>query len=188
MKLRAYTPEETDHLLSKFMTIANYAYKSNAAAYDIMYKRYEVYLKNFGWSLFKWKPLSFDEFTQKLNCWDKPRFQHHIYRAEYDSTCIFSRTFFKEEANFFRGTSWCWNYYSDFMVKHGCDKLTDEEQKILSCADSVVENFVHNYDLKAKYRALVKYAHQPFEFDESDIPWLERIDNLYNKAIEWNSN
>ena len=188
MKLRVYTPEETEELLNKFIVISEYTYKINDAAYNIMNTRYIDYIYKFKWSLFKWKPLSFNEFTEKLNCFNKPRFQDYSLDNAFNSEDIFMTSLFKEDAKIFRGTSFFSSYYDNYMVKKGCDALSKEETKILTEADFIVDNFLTNYELRKKYTALVKYAHRPFEFDESDISWLELIERLYNKAKLWNLN
>lgn len=187
MKLRAYTAEETDGLLNKFTVIAKYVCEINERAYEILSNRYAEYTENFSWSIFKWTPIDFDEFTSKLNHWEKPRFQRYYIDQRFDENDIFKQDLFKDEIKIFRGSSWI-GYYDDFMVKKGCTKLSEEEFDTLYQSASCVDNFVVNYDLRKKYTALVKYAHKPFEFDESDISWLELIDNLYKKAVEWNSN
>lgn len=187
MKLKAYTPEETDELLYKFIVIATYVKEINERAYQIMSGRYAEYLENFSWSIFKWTPIEFEEFTNKLSYWNKPHFQRSYIDPRFDTNDLFKNNLFKEEMQIFRGSSWS-QCYDDFMVKKGCKKLSEEEFNILYQSADCVNAFVIDYDLHKKYTALIKYAHKPFEFDESDIPWLERIDNLYKKAIAWNSN
>ncbi len=187
MKLKAYTPEETDELLHKFIVIAQYVREINERAYKIMSERYAEYLENFSWSIFKWTPVEFGEFTNKLSYGNKPCFQRFYIDPLFDPNDLFRNNLFKEEMQIFRGSYWT-TYFDDFMVKKGCHKLSEEEFQILYEAAYCVDNFVVDYDLRKKYTALIKYAHRPFEFDESDISWLERIDNLFKKAVKWNSN
>lgn len=187
MKLRAYTPQETDELLYKFIVIAKYVQEINECAYKIMSGRYADYIQNFSWSIFQWTPIEFEEFTNKLSYWNKPNFKRYYIDERFDGNSLFKNNLFKVEMQIFHGSSWS-QYYDDFMVKKGCQNLSEEEFNILYESADCVNDFVFDYNLHKKYTALVKYAHKPFEFDETDIPWLEKIDNFYKKALEWNLN
>lgn len=184
MKLRAYTPEETDDLINRFNVIAEYAYSINEAAYDILVQKHLNYLKDFKPSLFHWKARDFKYFVSKLNRYDSAKFVDWELK-EYED--FFRKSLFQKKGVFLRGVHFhdCFTHY---MNKFSNQILTDEEKNILWDAVSVSEFSVFGYKIHEKYRALMKYAHQPFEFDESDIGWLESVEYYYKKAVTWNSN
>lgn len=185
MKLKAYTPEETDDLISRFNVIAEYAYSINEAAYNLLVQKHLNYLKYFKPSLFHWKPRNFKYFVSKLGRYDNVRFED--WKCDENRHNMFKCELFKEPGKFIRGISFyeCFDHY---MHKHSGQRLTKEEKTLLYDADNLTTFTIGGRSIHEKYRNLVKYAHRPFEFDESDIGWLESVEYYYNKAIKWNSN
>ncbi|EBS4516700.1 hypothetical protein DQT32_04730 [Salmonella enterica subsp. enterica serovar Braenderup] len=184
MKLRAFTAEETDELLQKFKDIAEYAYSINEAAYNLLMNKFLVYTENFKPSLFHWRPRDFKYFVDKINHesvrvvnWNNDGYENY-----------FRKELFSKQGIFIRGIYFysCYTYY---MEKYSSQTLTDEEKTILCDAASVTGfTLFGTSSSHDKYRNLVKYAHRPFEFDESDIGWLEQIEHYHEKAMQWKSN
>lgn len=185
MKLRAFTAEETDELLQKFVDIAEYAYSINEAAYTLMMEKYMIYAANFKPSLFHWSSKSFKYFVSRLNRDDSARFVDWDCDDNYET--FFRTELFSKEGKFLRGVHF-YDCYTHYMNKFSSQTLTDEEKDILCSAASVAEYTVFGYNVHEKYRNLVKYAHRPFEFDESDIGWLECVEFYHKKAVQWKSN
>lgn len=185
MKLRAFTAEETDELLQKFKDIADYAYSINEAAYTIMMKKYMAYASNFKPSLFHWSSKSFNYFVSRLNSEDHTRFVDWKYEEGHEN--FFRKELFRKDGKFLRSVHFydCYTYY---MNKYGQQTLSDEEKNILCDAASVSDYTIFGYNIHEKYRNLVKYAHRPFEFDESDIGWIETVEFYHEKALKWKSN
>lgn len=185
MKLRIFTADETDELLNKFKLISNYTYSINNKAYNIMLQKYMIYMENFKPSLFHWRPKDFKYFTSKLNHYDNSRFFEWDTKNSYEN--FFRTELFSTNGTFLKDVNFhsCHDYY---MHKYSNQKLTEEEKTILLHASAVIDSFFYNYQLHDKYRTLVKYAHRPFEFDETDIGWLENIEFFYNRALTWKSN
>lgn len=174
MKIRPYTEEETDELIKKFKVVAEYCYEVNSIAYDILNEKYQEYLLNFKRTLFKWKPMTNVQFIQKSYAYG------YNYITHYDNVNVFSKPLFLRPGKFFNAG---WH-------KEGFNKyiFSDAQCTILHAAATITDQFFLSDTFSLKYKTLVKYAHRPFEFDESDIMWLESLEQIYNKAIQWNSN
>lgn len=182
MKLRPYTPVETDELLNKFKIISDYCYSINKSAYTLVLHKYAQYLENFKMGWFTWSPLDFEKFCKQLS-WTGVRFTE--YNGYYPNQ--FEKDFFYKPLKLLRHTHYT-QIYDYHFTRYGVPAFTENEHNIFEGAGEIVTEFVFDYELHTKYITLIKYASQPFEFDESDIKWLEKIERLYNKAIKWNSN
>lgn len=184
MKLRAYTSEETDDLINRFKVIAEYAYSINEAAYNILVQKHLNYLQNFKPSLFHWKARDFKYFVSKLSRYDKAKFVELEPNEHHD---FFLESLFQKNGIFLSGINF-YEFFTYYMTKFSNQTFTDDEKNILMDAVSVAEYAVLGYKVNKQYRNLIKYAHRPFEFDETDIGWLEDVEFYYKKAIAWNSN
>lgn len=185
MKLRPYTPEETDDLINKFKVVSDYCYSINASAHVMLLDKFYEYIRNFKKSLFTWKALEEKDFIDRLTCYNHPRI---ISIDGSDGSSLFENDLFSKEGDFVYGFGYFNTIDISILERYGIEKFNKDEMDILNKASTLTDDFYLNYDLREKYTVLIKYAHRPFEFDESDIKWLERIDYFYNKALEWNSN
>lgn len=182
MKLRPYTPAETNELISKFSLIADYQYAISEKVHLLILSKYYDYIDNFKISLFTWKPCDFEKFCKHLS-WSGVRFID--FNHNYPS--LFDKTFFNKPFKVFRHTFHS-KIFDTIFTSYGVPGFTESELDMLNEAAILTDYFIFNYELHTKYSTLINYASKPFEFDESDIKWLEQIDLLYNRAIKWNSN
>lgn len=182
MRLEPYTPEQTDKLLSDIDYIVKHAISINDIALNILRTAHSEYIDNFKWKWHQWKPYNEDEFVAHLGCDSRIEYRTGNLIDEYSSSPVELFKYF-----IFYGL------YVNWLEKNNLAKFTEFELKILKIA-SVTSNFLTNDLVNKKYKALVKYAHRPFEFDEDDIYWLESVEYTFNKLekfvgeTQWTTN
>lgn len=178
MKLRAYTPEETDDLIDSIKFIASNSVDINTRAVQILKLKYMEYLSSFRVTLFKWTALDFDEFVKTLYC-------HGSYVREkaklYPNT--FELDFYKTPFKYYRNTNFQPIFYEHVLEKYDIPVLTNYEKDLLLLAKHLTDYVVLHFKLHDKYRTLINYAKKPFEFEEDDISWIESV-KLSKKKIE----
>ncbi|AQW88625.1 hypothetical protein FDH34_gp100 [Serratia phage BF] len=182
MRLQPYTPEQTDQLLADIKFIATHAVIVNVEAVEILEKKYAEYLEHFRWTLFKWKPLDKKGFVESLYIYKSYIIENKPSDGYSRST--FQEHFLNEPSKFYRGETFHFRLYQHQLEKYGVPLITDDENKIIKIASELTD-FMFDYDFHKKYSVLVNYAHRPFEFDEVDIGWIERV-KRYKKLVEYN--
>lgn len=185
MKLRPYTAAETDELIGKFSVITEYWYSIQEKTSKLILDRHEEYLSTFRKSLFRWKPLNLEKFVNELA-------SSHVYLQDYkkeeNSRSLFFKNLLTKDCTYFRGVGYFTTIYDYILTRYGNNPFSNEEKELLREASDVTDDIYFNYDLRSKYDILLKYANRPFEFDESDIKWIETVERYYDRAIKWNSN
>lgn len=185
MKLRAYTPEETDELLEQIKFLGKYIVDINADAISVFEEKYKEYLAAFKPGIiFKRKPLSHDKFISK--CFYNESHCIKFYDAEYS---YWSRFKFFQDV-FPVSFTYCrfdpkLKYFDNHFIKYGVPSWTKEETEILNRAAGSTYYFFEKYTFREWYAILVKYAHRPFEFDKSDIEVLEVLERSIDSANKY---
>lgn len=185
MKLRVYTSEETDKLISNIKFICNYIVDVNNDAIKLFDSKYKEYLDAFKPGiLFKRTPLTRKKFINKC-FWSEG-----TKTATYDPEKSYLANFLLLKENFSERFEYCTfqpgiKFFDAHFTKYGIDGWNEEDTELLNSAGGSTNYIFNRYTFREWYVILIKYAHRPFEFDKDDIDCIEYIEHSVESAKKY---
>lgn len=182
MKIKPYTAEETEELIQRINFVVKQTELVNNKATKFLDELYNKYLENFKMSFFFWKPLK------------KSKFFEYISNTEFANLITVDDNWYWDKSPLRQmipiGTvlvrsEEVYLFYSDKLLKKYNIEFTNDEKRLFANA-SQLSSYVQSYENNDKIKVILNYAKRPFEFEESDVEWLEKFNDIYNIAMEYN--
>lgn len=183
MKLKVFTIEETEELIQKIQTVISNIVKLGQVSVELLNTKYQTYLDTFRPGVICCRsPLSYKEFLNKMN------YYNNWVRVDelVPNGSEFKNAF--GEFRIFRTAEFCLSTLRDYhMTKRSDASLSNEETKFLLTVNDYYHRTYYNTKMAEKYNIVMKYATRPFEIEEDDVWFVERIQYMFehtNKLIE----
>lgn len=186
MILTKFTPEETQQLIDDVTYLFDNIRSLGKQSVLIVEQKYAEYVEQFRPKLFFWaKPLSLKDIVTTMN-----PFSAGASIREYDDVQGMNMQYELVGNGYATFRSYTW---SDHISVHKFAKqnvlFTEKELAILRKASFLWYTNLHNAPdgFGTKLRIVFQYAEKPFQIEEDDIWFIERIRNTVKDLREFNA-